>query len=97
MQYIVHGEIDPEAGLEVEANPEKIQEWMGKWQALNPIGFYFGLTRRAYTIILDVPSEDAMFEAVYSTWAFAKSYPDILPVAEATEFPTLMKRVGLGT
>ena len=95
MKYIVQVEVDPETGVEIEAHPEKMQEWVGKWQALNPIGMYFGITRRAVTIILDVPNEDAMFEAMHSTWVLAKSYPDIWPVGDATEFPALMQRVGL--
>ncbi len=95
MKYIVQVEIDPETGPEVEAHPEKLQEWIGKWQALNPIGMYFCLTRRAVTIILDVPNEDAMFEAIHSTWVLAKSYPEILPVGDATEFPALLQRVGV--
>ncbi len=95
MKYIVQVEIDPETGLEVEANPEKIQEWMGKWQALNPIGMYFGLTRRAVTIILDVPNEDAMLEVLRSTWVMTKSYPDVWPVGDASEFPAMMQRIGL--
>jgi hypothetical protein len=95
VKYIVHVEIDPEAGLEMETQPEKIQEWVGKWQAFNPIGMYFGLTRRAVTIIIDVPNEDAMFEVVHSTWVLTKSYPDIWPVGDAVEFPEIMKRVGL--
>jgi hypothetical protein len=95
VKYIVQVEIDPETGVEVEAQPEKIQEWVGKWQALNPIGMYFGFTRRAVTIILDVPNEDAMFDAIYSTWVFTKSYPEIWPVKDAAEFPAMMKRIGL--
>ncbi len=95
MKYVVQVEIDPETGPEVEAQPEKLQEWIGKWQALNPIGMYFCLTRRAVTIILDVPNEDAMFEAMHSTWVLTKSYPDIWPVGDAAEFPALLKRVGV--
>jgi len=95
MKYIVHVEIDPETGLEVEAKPEKLQEWIGKWQALNPIGMYFALTRRAITIILDVPNEDALLEVLRSTWVIAKSYPDVWPVGDASEFPAMMKRIGL--
>ncbi len=95
MKYIVQVEIDPETGIEVEAHPEKIQEWMGKWQALNPIGMYFGLTRRAVTIILDVPNEDAMLEVLRSTWVMTKSYPDVWPVGDASEFPAMMQRIGL--
>ncbi len=93
MKYIVQVEIDPETGLEVEAHPEKIQEWMGKWQALNPIGMYFGLTRRAVTIILDVPNEDAMLEVLRSTWVMTMSYPDVWPVGDASEFPAMMQRI----
>jgi hypothetical protein len=53
------------------------------------------VTRRAVTVIVDVPNEDAMFEAIHSTWVLTKSYPDIWPVGDATEFPALMQRVGL--
>ena len=86
MKYIVQAEISPEVGDEMEAHPERIQEWMQKWQALNPIGMYFGLTRRVTTIIVDVSDEDAMFEALHSTWVLTKSYPNIWPVGDATEF-----------
>ncbi len=95
MKYIVHIELDPETGLEVEAHPEKIQKWIGEWQALNPIGMYFALTRRAVTIILDVPNEDALLEVLRSTWVMTKSYPDVWPVADASEFPAMMQRIGL--
>ncbi len=95
MKYIVQAEISPEVGGEMEAQPERIQEWMQKWQALNPINMYFGMTRRVVTIIVDVPNEDAMFEAVHSTWVLTKSYPNIWPVGDATEFPSLLKRSGL--
>ncbi len=56
MKYVVQVEIDPEIGVEVEAQPEKLQELIGKWQALNPLGMYFALTRRAMTIVVDVPN-----------------------------------------
>ena len=92
MKYIVHTEIDPETGAEMETQPERIQEWMGIWQSLKPIGMYFSLTRRAITIIVDVPNEDAMLEALHSTWVLSKSYPEVWPVADATEFPAIMKR-----
>ena len=39
-----------------------MQSVLGAWQALNPIGMYFSMTRRAVTVILDMPNEDAMFE-----------------------------------
>ena len=93
MKYIVHMEIDSEAGLEMEANPENLQEWMEKWQVLKPIGMYFSLTRRAATIILDIPNEDAMFEVLHSTWVLTKSYPKVWPVADASEFPAMMQRI----
>ncbi len=95
MKYIIQSEIDGVTGVEMEGQPENIQEWVGKWQALNPIGMYFSLTRRAVTIIVDVPNEDAMFEAVHSTWVLTKSYPAVWPVADAEEFPNLLQRVGV--
>ena len=93
MKYIVQVEVDPETGVEMEAQPEKMQEWGGKWQARRPIGMYFGITRRAATIILDVPNEDAMIEVLRSTWVLTKSYPDVWPVVDASEFPTIMQRM----
>ena len=95
MKYIIQVEVDPEAGAEVEANPDQIREVMGKWQALNPIGMYFCLTRRAMTIVVDVPNEDAMFEALHTTWVVIKSYPDVWPVVDAQEFPGILRRVGV--
>lgn len=95
MKYIIQAEIDAETGVEVEATPKKIQELIGKWQALNPIGMYFSMTRRAITIIVDVPNEDAFFEALHATWVLTKDYPDVTPVATVDEFPALMKRAGL--
>ena len=96
MKYIVQVELDPETGIAVEGNPAEIQEFIGKWQALNPIGFYFSLTRRAVTIVVDLPNEDAMFEALHATWVFTKSYPDVWPVADVDEFPAIMQRLGIG-
>ena len=95
MKYIIQGEIDPETGLDVEAEPEKIQEMIGQWQALNPFGMYFALTRRAITIIVDVPNEDALFEALHNMWGLAKDYPEVTPVASVEEFPALLQRVGI--
>jgi len=46
---------------------------------------YFNLTRRAMTIIVDVPNEDAFFEALHATWLVANSYPDVSPVADVSE------------
>ncbi len=96
MKYIVQIEVDPETGVEVEGNPAKIQEVIGKWQALNPIGMYFSLSRRAITLIVDVANEDAMFEALHASWVFFKDYPDVSPVASVEEFPALLQRVGIG-
>ena len=95
MKYIVQIEVDPETGAELEAVPVQIQESMGKWQALNPIGMYFSLTRRAVTNILDVPNEDAMFEALHNTWVVTKSYPEVWPVVDGQEFPSLLQRAGV--
>ncbi len=76
--------------------PAKLQEWIGTWQALNPIGMYFSITRRSVTIIVDVPNEDALFEAIYSTWQLTKNYPTVTPVMGAEEFGAMMGRIGLG-
>ena len=96
MKYIVQVEIDPETGTAVEGDPEQLQEWVGMWQALNPIGMYFAMTRRATTIIVDVPNEDALLEALHATWDLTRSYPDVWPVADVDEFGELAQRVGLG-
>jgi hypothetical protein len=69
---------------------------MGKWQALNPIGMFFSLSRRAVTVIVDVPNEDAMFEVLHATWVLTKDYPDVSPVVSGEEFPALLKRAGIG-
>ena len=95
MKYIVQIEVDPETGVELEAQPERIQEVMGKWQALNPIGMYFSMTRRAVTVIVDVPNEDAFFEALHATWVASSSYPDVWPVVDAQEFPAMLQRAGV--
>lgn len=96
MKYIIQAEIDPETGVEVEAQPEKIQALIEQWQALKPIGFYFSLTRRAITIIVDAPSEDAFFEPLHALWVLAKDYPLVWPVASVEEFPQIMQRAGIG-
>ena len=95
MKYIVQAELDPVTGVDVEAQPDKIQEMIGKWQALNPIGFYFALTRRAITVIVDVPNEDAIFEALHNMWVLTKDYPDVTPVADVDEFPAILQRIGV--
>lgn len=94
MKYLIQIEIDPEIGNELEAAPETIQEVVGQWQAHNPIGMYFSLTRRSITVILDAPNEDAFFEALHTTWRITHDYPDVQPVADAEEFPKLLERAG---
>jgi hypothetical protein len=96
MKYIVQVEIAPSAGAAVEADPAKIQMILAKWQALNPMGMYFSLTRRAFTVIVDVANEDAMFEALHATWLAAEAYPNVWPVADVQEFPQLLQRAGIG-
>ena len=95
MKYVIQVEVDPETGTDVEANPAVIQEMVGKWQAHNPIGMYFSLTRRAMTIVLDVPNEDTFFEALHATWVATNSYPDVWPVVDAEEFPAVLQRLGV--
>ena len=93
LKYVVQIEIDPDVGAEIEGDPAEIEEWMGKWQALNPIGMYFAMTRRAVTVLVDVPNEDALLEPLHATWVFTRTYPEVWPVADASEFPSLMRRV----
>jgi len=93
MKYIVQIEVDPQTGIELESNPAQIEGLMAKWQALNPIGIYFSLSRRAVTVIVDVPNEDAMFEALHATWVATEDYPDVSPVVDASEFPAMLQRV----
>ena len=80
----------------MEAQPQLLMEVVGKWQALNPIGMFFSLAQRRITVILEVPNEDTLFEALHLTWVAAKSYPEVWPVADAEEFPALLRRAGLG-
>jgi hypothetical protein len=96
MKYIIQVEIDPLTGIDVEAQPDQIQSLVGKWQALNPTGMYFSLTRRAFTIILDAANEDAFFEALHATWVLMKEYPEVWPVADVQDFPALLRRAGVG-
>ena len=57
---------------------------------------YFHLNRRAVAIVVDVPNEDAMFEALYDTWLLVRTYPTISPVVTGDEFGAIMQRIGLG-
>ncbi len=95
MKYIIQMELDADIGAELEETPEKIQEMIGTWQALNPIGMYFALTRRAVTIILEAANEDVFFEALHKAWIVTDNYPEVWPVASVEEFPALLKRVGV--
>ena len=97
MKYIIQAEVDPEIGTQLEGQMEKIQELIQKWQAQKPIGMYFNLTRRAMTIILEAPNEDAFFEALHATWVATNDYPDVSPVAGVEEFEILVGRLGLGS
>ena len=96
MKYVVSVNIPANVAPEEDNSPQQIQEWIGKWQALKPIGFYFGLTHRHITVIVDVPNEDAMFEALHATWAIGKTYPTVTPVADVSEFPKLLQRICMG-
>ncbi len=96
MKYIVQADVDPATGEELEANPQVIQEMIGAWQALNPIGMYFSLTERRLTIILEADNEDGFFEPLHKTWVATNSYPEVWPVADVEEFPQLLQRVGIG-
>ena len=96
MKYLVQVEIPADNALEQqEGGPARIGEWIGKWQALNLIDMWFHLNRRAVAIVVDVPNEDAMFEALYDTWLIAKTYPTISPVVAGNEFETLLQRIGV--
>ena len=96
VKYVVQIEIAADVGKKAEENPQAMQEWLGAWQALDPLGMYFSFTRRAVTIIVDVPNEDAMVEAVHGTWLITEGYPEVWPVVDAGEFPAIMQRVGVG-
>ena len=56
---------------------------------------YFSLVRRSITVIVDVPNEDTMFEALHATWVLAQDYPEVQAVADVSEFPALLHRVGI--
>ena len=96
MKYLIQIEVDTEIGTELERDHQQLDELMGAWQALNPIGMYFALTRRAITIILEAANEDAFFEALHKTWVVSGNYPEVWPVVSGEEFPGMMQRLGLG-
>jgi hypothetical protein len=76
LKYIIQTDLDPETGAQIETQPDKVQEILGKWQALNPIGMYFSPTRHRATFIVDVPNEDSLFEALHAIWIAMKSSPE---------------------
>ena len=93
MLYIIRTEVDPMTGVEIEGNPKDIEDMVGMWQKLNPVGMYFSMTEREMTVIVDVPNEDAFFEALHKTWVVAKTYPKVSPVADGSQFQSLLQRV----
>jgi hypothetical protein len=96
MKYVIQVEIDPAIGKDVEANPAQLQELIATWQGLKPLGMYFALTRRAITIIVEAPNEDAFFEPLHALWRATETYPEVWPVAGIEEFPGILQRVGIG-
>ena len=94
MKYIVIADVSPEVGTKLEADPASMQEFLGKWQALNPIGMYASLDKRRITVILEAENEDAFFEALHATWVVTESYPEVYPVADMEEFGGLLQRIG---
>ena len=96
MKYIVLSDIDPETGIDVEAQPQKIQDLIDKWQAHNLIGMYFSLTSRRLTIIVEADNEDEFFDALHATWLLTLDYPDVYPVVDVDGFPDLLRRAGVG-
>jgi hypothetical protein len=95
MKYMIQGDIDPVAGIELEAHPERVHAAVGQLQALDPIGLFFHATRRGFTAIVDVPSEEALLEPLHGIWAAISSYPTVTPVVDADDFARLLQRVGV--
>ena len=87
--------MDPATGTEAERHPVRIQAVFEKWEALSPIGSYGSMTKRRGTIIVDVPNEDAFFEALHATWVAFNTYPEVWPVVEFSDMPAVMQRLGL--
>lgn len=95
MKYIILAELDAETGLELESQPEDIQEIINKWQELDPIGMYFSLTDRTLTIIVEAESEKDFFEQLHMMWRLTLDYPVVWPVVSVEEFPEILKRAGI--
>jgi len=95
MKYVVLADIDAEVGVDVEAQPEKIQELINKWQAHNLLGFYFSITSRNLTIIIEAENENEFFDALHATWLLTLDYPEVYPVVDVDGFPDLLRRAGV--
>jgi hypothetical protein len=65
-------------------------------RAHQEVAMYASMTHRELTIIVDIPNEDALFEALYATWVGARTYPTVTPVVTMHDFPGMLARVGLG-
>lgn len=95
MKYVILADLDPETGIELEAQPEKIQELIDKWRAHNLLGFYFAITSRRLTIIIEADNEDEFFDALHTTWDLTLDYPEVYPVVDVGDFPDLLRRAGV--
>ena len=54
------------------------------------------LITQSITVILEADSEDAFFESLHATWRATNSYLDVNAVADVSDFPKMLKRVGIG-
>ena len=95
VKYMIRASVDPDIGAELEKDPVELQKVIGNWQAHNPEGMYFSLTKRELFIVLDAPNEDSFFEALHATWVATKSYPAVSPVATIDQFGEIMERLGM--
>ncbi len=41
------------------------------------------MTCRAVAVVVDLPNEDVMFEALHAIWVLVKDYPEVWPGAGA--------------
>ncbi len=93
MLYIVRVNIDPVNGAALEQQPEVLQDLVGTWQSLNPVGMYFALTEREVTVVAEAANEDELFEALHKTWVVTNTYPTVTPVVTAEDFPQIIERI----
>ena len=82
--------------MEQRSGLKLMESILGVRQALNPVAMYASIVRREMIVIVGVPNEDSLFEALHSTWTAAKTYPTVTPIVTMDEFPGLMQRAGLG-